>query len=313
MKSLLIFVLLASDILAQTKKSLPSAILYQNGVPSIACATANSYGAISVDFTNGVLYVCKSTGWVPVSAVTGDSGTVVVNTSDRKTDIDLAALMASNLTSTGQIDNSAASVTRPVRLVLVDQSGECSNNGEMVLRQSNSKLWNCQAGTWTQLNSGGISVTNAGANRIPVLNADGTILTGSTDGRTAVWTGYLLQVQGAIATSVLARDCSTTIGVGDNLSSYTRINLTGNCTLTSEMGASPTSGLQITVQICQDATGGRTLAWPATYTPAAYQVSGGTTIQTGLVTTANTCSSMNFIGDTNKGRFYATGLGVTGQ
>ena len=76
MKSLLIFVLLASGLLAQTKKSLPSAILYQNGVPSIGCATSGSYGAISVDFTNGIIYVCRSAGW---TAVSGGGVTVQAN------------------------------------------------------------------------------------------------------------------------------------------------------------------------------------------------------------------------------------------
>jgi len=80
MKLLLIFVLLASGILAQTKKSLPSAILYQNGVPSIGCVTSGSYGAISVDFTNGIIYVCRSAGWTSVSGVAVQSAGTTVGT-----------------------------------------------------------------------------------------------------------------------------------------------------------------------------------------------------------------------------------------
>lgn len=99
MHKLILASILTLSLFAQTKKSLPSAILYQSGVPSIACTVSNNYGTISVDFVGGALYVCKSTGWVSsglafssfgtdgmipfrsgVGAVVGDSGLTWDNT-----------------------------------------------------------------------------------------------------------------------------------------------------------------------------------------------------------------------------------------
>ena len=96
----------------------------------------------------------------------------------------------------------------------------------------------------------------------------------------------------------------------DHFVGYTKISLTGNCTLSS---TAVTSGGRRIVSLCENATGGWTVTWPANYVPSAWVVSGTTTIQTAIATTASSCSTMTFIGDITLNKWIATGLGVTGQ
>ena len=159
-------------------------------------------------------------------------------------------------------------------------------------------------------------LANASTNRICVANGAGGLE--CAPGGTATWTGYIMSIPGSISlpanTNGIAATCATTYNMSDNFIAYTKVTLTGNCTLTGSITAgSFTSGIQRIVEACQDGTGGRTLTWPSTYTPSAWAVSGTTTIQSGISTTASTCSTMTFISDPEKNKWLATGLGVTGQ
>ena len=118
----------------------------------------------------------------------------------------------------------------------------------------------------------------------------------------------LAQTQGAVAVSAAVKPLAGTSGTATfdaSKSSHFTLTLTGNVTSSSLSGLTP--GQVVTFVISQDATGGRTFAWPAYFNGnLSYTVRGAGTI--GAV--ANKASSQRFLFDGTT--LWAIGSIVTG-
>jgi hypothetical protein len=282
-------------------------------------------GTILADTSAGV----RRFRTAPVFAEKANNLSDLASAATARTNLGVPALAASHAYSAGvAIDQQGARVRPPsllfaslpaasgvsgyVYLVTDCLTAACSAGGGTIrgqLRSNGSTYDVVSPGT------GGATFTSPALNNICTSNAGGTVFNCAPDARPLTWTGYILAVSGSIQPrwngwNGSALDCTTTATIDPSTSSN-RVNLNGNCTLSASTPFS--SGQIMNVELCQDATGGRTVTWPAVFRVGAWQVFGGTTIQTGIVTTASTCSAMSFTADATKGQWLALGVGVTGQ
>jgi len=190
MHKLILASILTLSLFAQTKKSLPSAILYQSGVPSIACTVSNNYGTISVDFVGGALYVCKSTGWVSsglafssfgtdgmipfrsgAGAVVGDSGLTWNNTTKLATFGD-----ASNYVTIGKWPTAS-----PYGAIYFNQAAPGANN-YTIIGTGGASYINGPADLFLRVGNENKLVLNAttATFSVPIVSTQGTLTGAST-------------------------------------------------------------------------------------------------------------------------------------
>ena len=125
------------------------------------------------------------------------------------------------------------------------------------------------AGFWVNsvgYSSGGGLTINAdcnNANTVLLMSGTGTTDCSPGGGSPLSFNGFGLGIPGTLALAPTSpATCSGSLALSESFHSFERITITGNCTLSSS-GGQP--GSHVLVLACQDATGGHTLTWPATY------------------------------------------------
>lgn len=135
---------------------------------------------------------------------------------------------------------------------------------------------------------GGLGGLAANTNISIDTDANGIVRVGTTSALSAT------VIRPAISTVTFSATPTFDLSLGNTL----KITLTGN--VTSSTVSNQTAGQDTTFIICQDGTGSRTFAWPAT-------MRGETTIGS----TASLCTAQTFRSDGTD--LFATGAGVTNQ